>query len=87
MFAWFGGKPATQRPIDLPLQTITLAGGTQVNAADCIDKPVPALSHSGTFPGVTTCVRAFVIVGAGLFLPAGMSEFTITTITAFFSGR
>ena len=60
---------------------------TQVNAAHCINKPVPARAHSGTFPGVTTCASAFMIVGAGLAFPAGMSEFTMTTITAFLPGR
>jgi hypothetical protein len=49
---------------------------------------VPCLpAHCGTFFGVTTRANAFMIVGAGLFLPAGMSEFTTTTNTAFFSGR
>ena len=37
--------------------------------------------------GVTTADNALKIVGAGFALPTGMSEFTITTITAFFAGR
>jgi hypothetical protein len=45
------------------------------------------LPTAARLPGVTTCARAFMIVGAGLLLSTGMSVFTITTITAFFVGQ
>jgi hypothetical protein len=61
-------------------------GCSGVPARGAVESPA-GLVHCGTFPGVTTCANAFMIVGAGLFLPAGMSEFTNTTITAFFSGK
>ena len=43
--------------------------------------------YSGTLVGVTTSASALKTVGAGFALPTGMSVFTITTMTAFLSGR
>ena len=41
----------------------------------------------GTFSGVTAAASALKMMGIGLTLFTAISEFTITTITAFFSGR
>jgi len=43
--------------------------------------------YCGTFPGVTTFVSTLKMSGMGLVLPTGMSEFTMTTITALLAGR